>query len=383
MSADAETPPKKSLSDSVALKVISTKGRESISRRPLSTEKSTAKDGTKGRKEKTGKAEQYLDEKQRKKSTGTVKLTPSTEENEKIEAYKRIRKKRIGFIQAPDKEVIAFRGDTIKIECELVSENGFTWLVNGKPAGEYSRCTEEVSEMTRTLTIMNIAPEDDNTVVIAKVRDIIAETIVHVEDTPVEIIEPLPRRSFGKCGENVILAVKVSHPPHFSVWKFNGEELSQNDDNYVIAKDGNIHTLTIKNATYEGAGRYSVKVDSLETSTMLIMQGVPIIERPEPENVNFETYENLILNIPFKAVPEPTVECYFNSELLSAGTKLKLEIINGTVQFCKRKTNKSDCGEYTFKISNEFGEAVKTFNVNVKGKVNCLNIESLGKCNSV
>ncbi|VDO15437.1 unnamed protein product [Brugia timori] len=98
------------------------------------------------------------------------------------------------------------------------------------------------------------------------------------------------------------------------------------------------------------------------------MQGAPIIEKPESESVNFETHENLLLNIPYKAVPEPIVECFFNNEPLVVGTKLKLEIINDMVQFCKRKANKNDIGEYTFKISNEFGEATKIFTVNVKGK---------------
>uniref|UniRef100_A0A1I7VXR7 non-specific serine/threonine protein kinase n=1 Tax=Loa loa TaxID=7209 RepID=A0A1I7VXR7_LOALO len=328
----------------------------------------------KSRKRKIERAGKDLEEqKQGKKSIDelgkieTVKLTPITKEIEKQETYERARKKRIGFIQAPDKEVIAFRGDTIKIECELLNEDDFMWLINDKPASEDLRCIEEVNSLIRTLTIRNIVPEDEETIIVAKVGDIVAETIIHVEDTPAEIIEPLPRRSFGKCGENVTLAVSVTHPAHSIVWEFNGEKLPQDDGNYMIAEEGNIYTLTIKDATYNDAGRYSIKVDSLETSTTLVMQGAPIIEKPEPESINFETHENLLLSIPYKAVPEPTIDCFFNNEPLLVGTKLKLEIINDMVQFCKRKINKNDSGEYTFKISNEFGEAVKTFTVNVKG----------------
>ncbi|KAK6109173.1 Immunoglobulin I-set domain family protein [Brugia pahangi] len=324
---------------------------------------------TTSRTKKMEKARKDLEEeKQRKKSMNELeKIEIQTiKENENEEPYERARKKRIGFIQAPDKEIIAFRGDTIKIECELVNNDDFIWLINDKPASENSRCIEEVNSLIRTLTITNIAPEDDEMIIVAKVDDIIAETIIHVEDTPAEIIEPLPRRSFGKCGENVTLGICVTHPAQSIVWEFNGEKLSHNDENYVIAGEGNIYTLTIKNALYDNAGRYSIKVDSLETSTMLIMQGAPIIEKPESESVNFETHENLLLNIPYKAVPEPIVECFFNNEPLVVGTKLKLEIINDMVQFCKRKANKNDIGEYTFKISNEFGEATKIFTVNVK-----------------
>uniref|UniRef100_A0A1I7VR26 Ig-like domain-containing protein n=1 Tax=Loa loa TaxID=7209 RepID=A0A1I7VR26_LOALO len=407
--AEVEISPKKSLSASVAMKVDSAKRRKSVSHRSSSAEKFTFKDieeGTelkiaeenvrktkkrtglppvpktkeeievdKESEEKDRRAGKDLEEqKQGKKSIDelgkieTVKLTPITKEIEKQETYERARKKRIGFIQAPDKEVIAFRGDTIKIECELLNEDDFMWLINDKPASEDLRCIEEVNSLIRTLTIRNIVPEDEETIIVAKVGDIVAETIIHVEDTPAEIIEPLPRRSFGKCGENVTLAVSVTHPAHSIVWEFNGEKLPQDDGNYMIAEEGNIYTLTIKDATYNDAGRYSIKVDSLETSTTLVMQGAPIIEKPERKVLISETHENLLLSILIKAVPEPTIDCFFNNEPLLVGTKLKLEIINDMVQFCKRKINKNDSGEYTFKISNEFGEAVKTFTVNVKGK---------------
>lgn len=424
--AEVETSPQKSLSASVAIKVDSAKSRKSVSRRASSAEKFTFKDveeetemevaekSVRKTKKQTGlppvpKAQEEVEveliseqeehrenkdqvkkmeeagkdleeEKQRKKSIGEIKKIETVElipkESEKQEAYERARKKRIGFIQTPDKEIIAFRGDTIKIECELLNKADFTWLINNKPASEDSRCIEEVDSLIRTLTITNIALDDDETIIVAKVGDIVAETIIHVEDTPAEIIEPLPRRSFGKCGEDVTFTVAVTHPAHSIVWELNGEKMPLDEGNYVTSEEGNIYALTIKNATYDHTGRYSVKVDSSETSTTLIMQGAPIVEKQEPENVNFEAQENLLLNIPYKAVPEPTIDCFFNNEPLLIGTKLKLEVINDMVQFCKRKTNKNDSGEYTFKISNEFGEAIKTFTVNVKGKINRYSIVS-------
>lgn len=304
----------------------------------------------------------------------TIELTATAKHSEKQEVSERVRKRRTGFFQAPDKEIIAFRGDTVKIECELVNNDDFTWFINNKPAREDSRCTEEVDSLIRILTIINISLDDNETVIVAKVGDIVAETIIRVEDTPVEIVELLPRRSFGKCGEDVTLAVSVTHPGYSVIWEFNGEELSQDDENYVIVAKANTYALTIKNATYGHAGRYSIKVDSLETSTMLIMQGAPVLAQQEPEIVDFEAHENLILNIPYRAVPEPVVNCFLNNQPLLIGTKLTLEIASDMVQFCKRKTNKNDSGEYTFKISNEFGEAVKTFIANVKGKINCYRI---------
>lgn len=300
----------------------------------------------------------------------TVTLPAATlEERKEKETYERVRKRRFGFILPPDQEVIAFRGDTVKIECELVNEEDeLTWLINDKPVSEISRCTTEVNSFTRMLRIAEIAPEDSGTRVVAKVGDIVAETVILVEDTPAEIVERLPRRSFGKSGEDITLAVSVTHPAHTIVWQFNGEELPKEEEIYVTAREENVYTLTIKNATYERAGRYSVKVDSSETSTTLVVQGAPVIDEHQlPKSVDFEAHENLAFNIPFRAVPEPTAQCFFNGELLSLGARLQLDIVGDTVRFCRRKTNKNDSGEYMIKISNEFGEVTQTFIANVKG----------------
>uniref|UniRef100_A0A915PMX8 Titin n=1 Tax=Setaria digitata TaxID=48799 RepID=A0A915PMX8_9BILA len=328
---------------------------------------------SKGRKKKTKMASEVLQGKMEQgklledsEETAAIQLSPAAADIEEKDVHERVRKKRVGFIQVPDKEIIAFRGDTVTIECELVNDDNFIWFINNKPISEDSRCNEEINSLVRTLTIVNIAPEDSGTIIAAKVGDIVAETIIRVEDTLAEFTEPLPRRTFGKCGEDITLRVSVTHSAHTVNWKFNGEELPKNDENYVFTKEGNFYALTIKNATYDTAGRYSVKLDSSETSTTLIMQGAPIFDRQEGENVNFEVHENLILNIPYKAEPEPTIDCFFNGEPLLVGAKLQLEVINDTVRFCKRKAGKNDSGEYTFKISNEFGEATKMFTVNVK-----------------
>ncbi|VDN06565.1 unnamed protein product, partial [Thelazia callipaeda] len=295
---------------------------------------------------------------------------PSTVKSKQKESYDSVKKKRLGFLQIPEQEIIALRGDTVTVECELVDQSDFLWLINNKTVDQNSKCVEEVDELVRRLKIINIAPEDNETIITAKAGDVVAETVIHVEDTPAEITERLPRRSFGRCGKDVTLSVTVTHPAHTVVWKFNGEELPNEPEKYVTTKDNNIYTLIIKDATYDSAGRYSVQIDSSETSTVLVMQGAPVVENQKPENINFDIYENLVLNIPYKAEPEPTVDCFFNGKPLFLGTKLQLEITNDLIRLCKRRTSKDDSGEYTFKISNEFGSVTTTFNAVIKGVPN-------------
>lgn len=257
------------------------------------------------------------------------------------------------------------------MECELANEDDeLVWLINGKPINEDSRCKVDVDGLTRVLKISDVKPSDNGTVIVAKVAEHVSQTTLLVEDTPVEFVERLPRRSYGKVGEDVKLVVAVNHPSETVKWYVDDQMITE-DETHVVTIEDNLCTLCIKNPGYEQAGRYSVKADSSETTTTLVMQGAPQIEskeKPEEKEILvFEAHENLVFSIPFKAEPEPVIECLMNNELLTTGTKVQINLFGDTVRFCKRKINKQDAGDYTIKIKNEYGEATKTFTVKIKG----------------
>lgn len=256
----------------------------------------------------------------------------------------------------------------MQITCELINEDDTVeWLINGKPVTDDEKCTEEVEGFTRILHIAEITPMYNDTIIVAKTGDHVAETNLFVEDTPAEFVERLPRRSFGNVGEDVQLNVIMNHPTDRVKFMFNDETIVE-DETYLVTTEGNVCTLTIKNANFDNAGRYSVKVDSSETTTTLVIQGAPMIDDTElPEALEFEVHENIAFKVPFKAQPEPSVQISVNGQPLSVGTKFSVDVVDDNVLFCKRKATKQDAGEYTVKLENEFGEVTKTFSVAVKG----------------
>lgn len=281
-----------------------------------------------------------------------------------------VRQRRSGFLLPPDREILAFRGDIVKIECELFNEDDkIAWIINGRTATNDSRCTEIVDGYIRILKIEKIVPEDTNTIVIANVNEHYAESRLVVDDLPAEIIEKLPRKSKGKMGDVVKLSVATSHTTQNFQWFFNNEPILEGNSRFEAVVESNTLSLLIKNVTYEQTGRYSVKVDSAETSTLLTIEGPPMIQETEltSTTAELESEENLVLTVPFKAVPEPILECFFNGEQVSRSLKVQLDILNDTVRFCKRKVNRNDAGKYTIKIRNDYGEVSQTFIVNVRG----------------
>ncbi|VDO15007.1 unnamed protein product, partial [Brugia timori] len=290
-------------------------------------------------------------------------------QTDEIPITRRMHKRLGGFAVLPEQEILALRNDTVKIECEVLNEDDkINWRINGKSVMDDIRCTEVVDGYLRILQIENVVPEDTGTIITANLHEHSVESRLIIEDIPVEIIKKLPYKITGKLDDLIKLSTTVSHMAENCQWFFNNEQLIKNNDHYEVNIEGNICNLLIKNLTYDQAGRYSMKIDSAETSTTLIVEGAPVLHEIETSAtmINLESQDNLILTIPFKAIPEPILECFLNNEKIPTSSKMQLDIFNDKVCFRKRKVDKSDAGEYTIKIKNDFGEVSQTFSVNIK-----------------
>lgn len=302
----------------------------------------------------------------------------SVSAKDEIPVTRRVHKRPRGFVLPPDREILAFRNDTVKIECEVFNEDDkINWTINGRAAMDDERCTEVVDGFLRILQIENVVPEDTGLIIIVNLGEHSAESRLIIEDIPVEITEKLPHKMKGKMDDFVKLSITVSHAAENCQWYFDNKQLIENNDQYEVNVEGKICSLLIRNINYDQAGRYSAKVDSAETSTILIVEGPPVLLENELAVTKFEleSQDNLVLTIPFKAVPEPTLECFLNSEKISSNSRIKLDILNDRAYFCKRKVDKSEAGEYTIKIKNDFGEVSRTFSVKIKGYF-CLSFET-------
>ncbi|VDM54488.1 unnamed protein product [Angiostrongylus costaricensis] len=271
-----------------------------------------------------------------------------------------------GFVSAPGPEMFALRGDTIRFECELVNEDDeVEWLINDKPYAAEPRSLEEADGPFRRLTIRDLTPEDTGMIVEVRLNENVVTSKLVVEEILAEITKRLDYKSTGEEGKPVTLTIALDHPAKEVKWYKDNEEITESLKYDIDVKNNFCH-LTIKKVDHEDAGQYTVIADGSKSYTNLRILGKPRIKTTEHELVEVERNENIMLNASFDCQEEPTAMCLFNGEVLHEDAKTHLEVHQNTVKFCKRNATKADSGEYTIKLSNEFGEDLETFNVKVK-----------------
>uniref|UniRef100_A0A0N5ALN8 Immunoglobulin domain protein n=1 Tax=Syphacia muris TaxID=451379 RepID=A0A0N5ALN8_9BILA len=299
-------------------------------------------------------------------SFGTGRLSDSVGEL-RATVGKRPRVLREGFAVRPPVTVEGFRGDVIVVECEVYNESETVrWMLDGKPCDSDDRCTAIENGYLRYLELRDVVPSDTNKVICAVLKTDSADTTLLIEDVETEIVDKLPWKLTGLLDESVELVVELSRPADNVKWYFNNNEIMESD-RIQVCSTGSTCSLRILNPTYDDAGRYSVVADGAESSTVVDIQGKPILKDEEiVKFIDVECHENLIINLPFSASPEPSVSCFFNGKLVTEKAKIQMNVFGNVAQFCKRKVEKCDSGEYTLKISNEFGENTCTFEVKVR-----------------
>uniref|UniRef100_A0A0K0DEZ0 Fibronectin type-III domain-containing protein n=1 Tax=Angiostrongylus cantonensis TaxID=6313 RepID=A0A0K0DEZ0_ANGCA len=286
-----------------------------------------------------------------------------------------------GFVSAPGPEMFALRGDTVRFECELVNEDDkVEWFINDKSYAAEPRSLEEADGPFRRLTIRNLTPEDTGMIVEVRLKENVVTSKLVVEEILAEITKRLDYKSTGEEGKPVTLTIGLDHPAKEVKWYKDNEEITESLK-YDIGVKNNFCYLTIKKVEYENAGQYTVIADGSKSYTNLRILGKPRIKTTEHELVEIERNENIMLSATFDCQEEPTAMCLFNGEVLHEDAKTHLEVHQNTVKFCKRNATKADSGEYTIKLSNEFGEDLETFNVKVKdvpGAPSSISVKEVG-----
>lgn len=73
----------------------------------------------------------------------------------------RHRQRRAGFVSLPDAEILALRGDTAVVECELFNEeDNVTWTINGQPVSSEPRAAIEDYAYIHKILVRDVVPTD-------------------------------------------------------------------------------------------------------------------------------------------------------------------------------------------------------------------------------
>ncbi|KAI6227724.1 hypothetical protein M3Y99_01223100 [Aphelenchoides fujianensis] len=275
----------------------------------------------------------------------------------------RHRQKRAGFVTPPEHTIYALRGDRVVIECELFNEEDeVEWSWNDANIDRDPRCSLEDYGYIRRLVIKDIVPADSGSVATVQLANDILSTTVMVDETPVEFVRKLERRTTAIAGEVTVLNVELSHNAEQVRWFFNGQQITAETPGYRLVSDGIVQALQILKPAYELEGRYAVQADQSETSTVLEVEGKPVVA-DGTKTIELDAHETMTCRLPVRSNPEPDVALFLNGESLFADIRTTIEISDDLIIVSRKGLRKADAGVYQLKITNEHGESAQEVKV--------------------
>ncbi|KAI6223322.1 hypothetical protein M3Y95_00877500 [Aphelenchoides besseyi] len=341
---------------------------ETVKLKPKDDDDSTVNDVDEFlRKRQLAKAASFEEEQLDDISEYLRKRAARAVETEVAETYVRAtrhRQKRAGFVTPPEHTIYALRGDRVVIECELFNEEDeVEWTWNDANIDRDPRCSFEDYGYIRRLVIKDIVPADSGSIATVQLSNDILSTTVLVDETPVEFVRKLERKTIAIAGEVTMLNVELSHNAEQVRWFFNGQLIAADATGYRIIADGIVQALQIMKPSYELEGRYSVQADQSETSTVLEVHGKPVSTIDEMKTIEVDAQEVLNWRVPILSNPEPDVALFLNDESLFADIRTTIEIRENQVYVSRRGMRKTDAGTMRLKLTNEFGENIQEVKV--------------------
>lgn len=109
------------------------------------------------------------------------------------------------------------------------------------------RCSLEDYGYIRRLVIRDILPSDSGSIATVQYEHQALNSTVMVDETPVEFIQKLERKTLAIAGEIATLTVELSHSAEKVVWTFNGETIGTETSGYRLISDGVVQALQVRN----------------------------------------------------------------------------------------------------------------------------------------
>lgn len=222
-------------------------------------------------------------------------------------------------------------------------EDGVEWLWNDAHIDRDPRCSIEDYGYIRRLVIRDILPSDSGSTATVQLANDILTSKVMVDETPVEFVQKLERKTTVIAGEVSTLTVELSHAAEKVAWYFNGQEITSQTTGYRLIADGVVQALQILKPGYELDGRYAVQADLAETSTILETHGRPQLTDKDTKHVELDAHDQLTIRMPVNSRPEPDAILYLNGESLYPDIRTNIEIAEGMVVVTRKGMRKAVC----------------------------------------
>ncbi|XP_053389221.1 uncharacterized protein LOC128552215, partial [Mercenaria mercenaria] len=169
----------------------------------------------------------------------------------------------------------------IVLTCEVNRHtNKAVWRHNGHIIEEHTKRVVSTDDLEHRLTIRNAKFEDegDYTVYIGGVT---SSVNLSIKGQPVTIIENLhvtTVESDKTMHDDIVLLCTVDQPTNNPVWRHNNKEIKPSD-RLLVSVEELEHRLTIRDATLEDEGDYTVDFGVAKSSTSLLFKENPVFTK--------------------------------------------------------------------------------------------------------
>ncbi|KAI0982140.1 hypothetical protein GJ496_002986, partial [Pomphorhynchus laevis] len=155
---------------------------------------------------------------------------------------------------------------------------------------------------------------------------------------------------------DITLSAQLSKAVPTVSWLKDGKRILPTASNLIL-NDGVNYSLTLKNVSFEDAGRYTMKVMTLETSADITVreENKPPSIGHIPKLYSIPIGKPIEINVPFKGYPPPTVTWLKDGKPIDVSS---VDIRNTNSESTLRipVSNASHQGEYTLRLENSSGK---------------------------
>lgn len=259
----------------------------------------------------------------------------------------------------------------IKYETRPNQRLSVKWFVKGKEVLNDTNYRIEQVDTVLKLNIKAVNSHENAGEVKCEVNGAISCTAnLYVEEEPIIFVRRLEDICVHEIPGEAKFECELNKSFVNAKWYRNGEEISEADRRFTIAREGPKHYLTVKKVDANDVGEYMIQLQGKSNKKCMALLTIKalckmFLDAKYKDTITIKRGTQLDIEVPFTGYPIPKYEWTFKDDVVK-GSRVKTAMVkNKMVTFEMNKTTRSDSGKYTLTLENEVGQEQCHVRVNV------------------
>ncbi|XP_060593614.1 uncharacterized protein LOC132748084, partial [Ruditapes philippinarum] len=241
-------------------------------------------------------------------------------------------------------------GSILKLKCTVNKQDmKAMWYKDEKRLEQNERITQISKDLTHILEIQNVSQSDAGEYRV-KIENLELTSKVTVKDVPLAFQQELVMEDSLKEGLNLNLRCSMNKLHTVPTWYKDGKPLEQNK-RITQTSEGLSHILEIQNVYLQDSGVYTVKIESLSSTSK-----VTILEKPLAVTLSLQKTKKVEegKDVQMKCIvskPNQKAKWTFNGKVIkNMETRILVESSEMVHQLTIKNVTMDDAGEYCLEI---------------------------------